>query len=272
MDVSEHNFATAVIDRSHQLPVVVDFWAEWCGPCRQLGPTLERAAAARAGRLELVKIDVDANQALAQTYRIQSIPAVKAFRDGRVVSEFLGNQSPAAVDRFLDALVPSEADALVQAGDEASLRRALELEPGRADATLALARLLLDRGEPDEAAELARRLPGNFAAEGIVARVELARLAAREAGEARDGGEARDASEARDGGDARDGVPGLAEALSALDQADLGRALDLLITALPASDGHREDVRRLIVGILDELGVENPLAREGRRRLAAALY
>ena len=88
MDVTESNFQTAVLDRSRTVPVVVDFWAEWCGPCRQLGPVLERAVEARAGKVELVKLDVDTNPLLAQTYGIQSIPAVKAFRDGNVVSEF----------------------------------------------------------------------------------------------------------------------------------------------------------------------------------------
>src|SRR5438105_3291700 len=144
MDVSEANFQSAVIDRSHTLPVLVDFWADWCGPCRQLGPLLERAAAARAGKLELVKLDVDANPTLARTYQIQGIPAVKAFRDGKVVAEFVGAQPAPAVERFLDSLVPSEADALISEGDEDSLRRALELEPARADAAVPLARMLLD--------------------------------------------------------------------------------------------------------------------------------
>src|SRR5689334_10212737 len=84
MDVTESNFQSAVIERSHTLPVVVDFWAEWCGPCRQLGPVIERAVEARAGKIELAKLDVDANPTLARTYRIQSIPAVKAFKDGQV--------------------------------------------------------------------------------------------------------------------------------------------------------------------------------------------
>src|ERR1700738_412319 len=92
MDVNESNFQSAVIERSHSVPVVVDFWAEWCGPCRQLGPVIERAVAARAGKVELAKLDVDSNPSLAQTYRIQGIPAVKAFRDGKVVSEFVGAQ------------------------------------------------------------------------------------------------------------------------------------------------------------------------------------
>src|SRR5277367_5605125 len=113
MDVTEATFATAVIERSKQVPVVVDFWAEWCGPCRQLGPVLERSVAARDGKVELAKIDVDANPGVARTFGIQSIPAVKAFKDGRVAAEFVGAQPPAAVESFLDSLLPSEADALV---------------------------------------------------------------------------------------------------------------------------------------------------------------
>src|SRR5947209_3853263 len=122
MDVFESNFQTAVIERSREVPVVVDFWAEWCGPCRKLGPVLERAVAAREGKVELAKVDVDSNPVLARTYRIQGIPAVKAFRDGAVVADFVGAQPPAAVERFLYSLLPSEADQLVARGDEESLR------------------------------------------------------------------------------------------------------------------------------------------------------
>src|SRR3984893_7249485 len=154
MDVSESNFQTAVIDPSHSLPVVVDFWAAWCAPCRQLGPVLEREAAKRSGKLELVKLDVDANPTVSQSYGIQGIPAVKAFRDGRVVAEFVGAQPATAVERFLDSLFPSEAELLAQKGDEESLRAALELEPGRADAAIKLARILHSRGLMDEALEI----------------------------------------------------------------------------------------------------------------------
>lgn len=250
MDVTEATFQTQVIERSKVLPVVVDFWAEWCGPCRQLGPLLERAVQQRAGKVELVKVDVDSNQELARAFRIQGIPAVKAFKDGAVASEFVGAQPPQMIERFLDALVPSEADALVGAGDEASLRRAVELDPARADAAVPLARLLLERGERDEALEILGRVPGSFAADGLIARIELERAGQR--------------------GDSP--VPGLDEAFAALDQGDAERGLDLLLSALPTADGAKDDLRRVVVGVLDELGVDDPLARASRRRLASALY
>lgn len=251
MDVTETNFQSAVIDRSHTLPVVVDFWADWCGPCRQLGPVLERAAAARTGKVELVKVDVDANPNLARDFRIQGIPAVKAFRDGRVAAEFVGVQPPTAVEQFLDSLLPSEADALVARGDEASLRRAHELEPTRADAAVPLAKMLKDRGELDEALTILARVPGSFAADGLAARIGL-ESAARST--------------------AQPPVPDLTDAFAALDAGDHERGLNLLLDALPSADGAKDDVRRVVVGVLDELGVAHPLAREARRRLAAALY
>jgi putative thioredoxin len=209
-----------------------------------LSPIIEKAAAAREGKVVVAKLDTDNNRQAASFFQIQGIPAVKAFKDGTVVDEFVGAQPPAVVERFFDGLVPSEAEELVGAGDEASLRRALELEPANADARIALARLLLDRDERAEALQLAEGAPGNFQAEGLAARIRL-----------EDRGE-----------------PDLQDAFAALDAGERERAVDLLIEALPAADGAKDDIRQAVVAVLDELGVDHPHARDARRRLAAALY
>src|SRR3954453_13965196 len=162
VDISEREFQSAVVDRSREVPVVVDFWAPWCGPCRQLTPALEKAAEARAGKVELVKVNTDENQSISAAFQIQGIPAVKAFKDGREVAQFVGAAPPAQVERFFDELVPSEAEQLVAAGDEVSLKRALELEPTRRDARVALAQILYDKGDSDEALELVGDIEGDF--------------------------------------------------------------------------------------------------------------
>jgi putative thioredoxin len=244
-DVGEADFESRVVERSRELPVVVDFWADWCGPCKALGPALEAAAGVRAGKVELAKLDVDQNQALAARFGIRGIPAVKAFRDGRVASEFVGALPPPQVEAFFDALVPSEADELVANGDEASLRRALELDAGSIDARRELGRLLLQRDEPQEALDLLEPADGDFVAAGLAARARLLL----------DGGEE------------------LESAFRAWDAADHESALTALQQAIEATDDpeRRDLIRKLMVAIFTELGADHPLAREHRRRLAAVL-
>jgi putative thioredoxin len=248
IDVDEADFETEVLARSAQLPVVVDFWAPWCAPCRQLGPVLEQAAEARDGQVVLVKIDTDENPAIAQRFGIQGIPAVKAFVDGEVAAEFVGAQGPTQVEAFFDGLVPSATQALLDAGDEASLRTVLESEPANAEANFKLARLSYRAGDSEAALERLRDVTGNFAADGLAARIELER---------------------------REGEhPRVGEAFATLDAGDTEAGLDILLEELTAAGDEdvRECLRRAIVAVLDELGVQHPLARDARRRLAAALY
>lgn len=163
VDVTDATFQSAVIDRSMSVPVVVDLWAEWCGPCKQLGPIIERVVAATEGAVELVKVDVDANPAIAQAFRVQSIPAVFAIKDGRPVDQFIGALPEAEVAEFVAKLLPTkeqtEVERLIEAGDEASLRAALDLEPDNVEAVLSLAELCAGEERGDEALALLERIP-----------------------------------------------------------------------------------------------------------------
>ncbi len=248
-DVSEQEFQAKVIERSKQVPVVVDFWAEWCGPCRTLGPAIEDAVRKRNGEIELAKVDTDRNPGIAQEFQIASIPAVKAFKDGKVVSEFIGAIPPARIEAFLNEIVPSEADRLAESGGEDDLRAALELDPRNARAAVGLARILLGRGEDSEALETLRPFPHDFVADGLMARAEL--------------------SASGNGAEAEE----LPKAFAAWDEDNPEEALEQLQAALTGEqDSSRKDqLRRVMVAIFTELGADHPLAREHRRRLAAAL-
>ena len=163
IDVTDATFQTEVIDKSADVAVVVDLWAPWCGPCKTLGPIIEKVVDATDGKVVLAKVNVDENPGVSQAFQVQSIPAVYALKDGQVVDGFVGAYPEHEVQRFVDSLLPTEEESqlatLIAAGDEASLRQALELEPGNEDAIVALGELLVARGDGDEALALLERIP-----------------------------------------------------------------------------------------------------------------
>jgi putative thioredoxin len=245
VDVTEATFQAEVIERSREVPVVVDFWAGWCAPCRQLAPVLEAIAERRAGEVVLAKVDIDANPALARQYEIMSIPAVLGFRDGQVVADVVGNQPPPAIESFFNRVIPSAVERLVAAGDEASLREAIVRDAGHTPARVALGRLLLEDGRVDEAMEVLRPASHDLDAQGLIARAELLDL----------------------------DMPDVAAGVAALERGDREAALTHLLDAVRASDGEvRDTVRAAMVGIFRELGDQHPLTVRFRRRLAQAIY
>jgi len=234
MDVTDDSFETAVLERSTEVPVVVDLWAEWCGPCRTLGPILEKVIGETNGAVELVKVDVDANPRVAATFRVQSIPAVYALKDRKVADSFIGALPEPAVRQFVASLSspPTEVDSLIDAGDEASLRRALELEPANDKAVLALASLLVDKGEGDEALGLLARIPETAEVRRISA---LARV-----------------------GDELDGPDG----------GDVEAKLNALLDRVKGD----EEARQEFVDLLELLGPDDPRTPRFRKELTTRLF
>jgi len=233
IDVTDAAFETEVVQRSHRTPVVVDLWAPWCGPCKTLGPILERAVEATGGAVVLAKVNVDQNPQVAAAFRVQGIPAVYALKDGKVVDGFVGAQGEAFVTDFVARLVPSaeenEVHRLLAAGDETSLRAALELDPDNAEVIVALAELLAGSGRGEEALELLARIPETPATRRVAAL-------------------------ARSGG-----------------QVDVDH-LDERLTELLERVRDDDDARREYVDLLELLGPDDPRTAQYRKALTARLY
>ncbi|NDD73150.1 MAG: thioredoxin, partial [Actinobacteria bacterium] len=163
IDVTDATFQKEVIEKSKVTPVIIDLWAQWCGPCKTLGPILEKLTAATNGKVILAKVDVDSCPQVAQAFQVQSIPAVYAMKDGKIVDGFVGAQSEHVVEQFIKNLLPEpvvvDVKALLAKGDEASLRQALAAEPTNESVVVALADLLIARKDCAAALELLKTVP-----------------------------------------------------------------------------------------------------------------
>ncbi len=177
IDVTDATFQTEVIDRSNETTVVVDLWAPWCGPCRTLGPIIEKVCDETEGQVVLTKVNIDENPGIAQAFGVQSIPLVVALRDGQPVDGFLGAQPEHMVRDWIGKLLPSDEqnalNELIAAGDETSLRQALEEDPGEERVIVPLAQLLVDDGRAEQALELLNRVPETDAVRRVAAEARL---------------------------------------------------------------------------------------------------
>jgi len=237
VDVTDDTFEEAVLKRSFEVPVVVDLWAPWCGPCKTLGPILEQVIGDTEGMVELAKINVDENPTVSSSFKVQSIPAVFAVRSGAVVDQFIGAQPETEIRAFVERLVPvrSEADLLAAAGADAGaeepLRRALQLEPDHPVAVPALAALLIASGESEEATTLLRRVPETPEIRRLLAEARLAQ---------------------------RDDVAG----------ADVTALLDGLLDRVKDDS----DARQEYLDLLETLGPDDPRTLEYRKALSSRLF
>jgi putative thioredoxin len=277
IEASDQNFESVVIDRSRQTPVVVDFWAPWCGPCRALGPLLERLAEEHHGEFILAKVNVDESPGLSQALNIQSIPMVLGFRDGKVVAEFVGALPEAAVRQFLAKVLPSEADRLAIEGEqlrgdgklveaESTFHRALELDARCDRALLGLSGILADRNEHEEALKRLERIaPGPL-------RQDADRLAAeiriRQGGGGNEAGlRAKLAANPTDL-EARLVLGQVLAAASKYEDA-LAEYLEIVRRDRSFSDGA---ARKAMLDIFDLLGPDSPITNHYRSELAKVLF
>lgn len=272
-DVDQQDFQRHVLQRSRDVPVVVDFWAEWCGPCKVLGPLLETMADRYQGAFELAKVDVDRNQELASQFGVQGIPTVVAFRDGAPIARFTGAVPEAALREWLDGIMPTELDLMVDQartarieGDDTTaehiFRQVLEQRPSHTEAGTSLASMLIDRGDTEEALIILGRVDPDGEVERLQAAARL------KASSDDDISELESAVEANPSDDAARLT--LARALAARNEYE--PALDNLLAIVQAKGESKEDARLAMLDIFGVLGDEHPLTTSYRRRLAAALF
>ena len=290
LDVTDASFMADVIEESRTRPVVIDFWAPWCGPCRQLGPALERAVTAAKGKVRLAKVDIDKNPAIAQQFRVQSIPAVFVIDGGKAFQGFTGALPESQVKAFVDELAASSGAAgggaedgapsleeVLQIGAEVlaegdapgaaqAYAQALQMEPGNVKAIAGLARCYLVLGDPERAAEIAAMAPADAKdAELSAVRAQLA----LQSGPAAEDAPLRARLEAN--ADDHQARFDLAAALSA--RGDLQGAADALLELVRRDRGWNEDAaRKQLLTVFEAAGPTSEVAKSGRRRLSSLMF